>query len=72
MLNNFKSEIMAKMKELLAKRGTQLPYNVEKGQIQETNGCDEWYTVKFNYSSVRNFSIFNFYEFLKMVVFCDY
>ena len=42
---------MSQMKKQFANRGTKLPYNVEGGQIQETNGCNEWYTVKFNYSS---------------------
>ena len=39
------------MKSYFDRRGTKLPYNIENGQIQETNGSNEYLTVKFNFSS---------------------
>ena len=38
--------------------GVTLPYNIEGGQIQDTNGTSEWFTVKFNYSSGQQWVIF--------------
>ena len=57
------SEIMSQLKNLLAKRGTKLPYNIECGQIQETNGSNTWFTVKFSSSSGEEWVSFNFYNF---------
>ena len=37
--------------------GVTLPYNIEGGQIQDTNGTSEWFTVKFNYSSGQQWVI---------------
>lgn len=45
------SEIMSQMKDNFDRRGTKLPYNISNGQIQETNGSNEYLTVKFNFSS---------------------
>ena len=42
---------MSQMKSYFDRRGTKLPYNIENGQIQETNGSNEYLTVKFNFSS---------------------
>jgi len=46
-----KSEIMKQIKYHWNLIGVTLPYNIEGGQIQDTNGTSEWFTVKFNYSS---------------------
>ena len=45
------SEIMSQMKSYFDRKGTKLPYNIENGQIQETNGSNEYLTVKLNFSS---------------------
>ena len=64
------SEIMGQLKEALGKRGTKLPYNIECGQVQETNGSNLWYTVKFSSSSGEEWVSFcHFYCFvLKLLI----
>ena len=62
------SEIMGQLKEALGKRGTKLPYNIECGQVQETNGSNLWYTVKFSSSSGEEWVSFCHFFVLKLLI----
>jgi len=57
---------MSQMKSYFDRRGTKLPYNIENGQIQETNGSNEYLTVKFNFSSGEQWVSFTFLS-LKLI-----
>jgi len=44
-------EIMCEIRDALEKQSIVMPYKIDRGQIQDTNGSNEWFTVKFSFSS---------------------
>ena len=48
---NLVKEIMCEIRDALEKQSIVMPYKIDRGQIQDTNGSNEWFTVKFSFSS---------------------
>ena len=44
-------EILCQLRDRLETHSISMPYQFERAQIQDTNGSNEWFTVKFNFSS---------------------
>lgn len=44
-------EILCQIRDVLENQSIKMPYKIESGQIQDTSGSNEWFTVKFNFSS---------------------
>ena len=47
----FKIDILCQIRDNMATSGITWPYKIEKGQIQKTSSSNQWYPVKFSFSS---------------------
>ena len=61
-------DILCQIRDNMAKSGITWPYKIEKGQIQKTSSSNQWYPVKFSFSSGDQWVNSAFHRFWKRFI----
>ena len=64
----FMIDILCQIRDNMAKSGITWPYKIEKGQIQKTSSSNQWYPVKFSFSSGDQWVNSAFHRFWKRFI----